>query len=100
VLLASRAEPLITNFIVAECHALMLRRLGAHVARQWLFGNTWRIEPVHIADELKARDILRAYTDKSFSYTDATSFAVMERLRIRRAFAFDKHFEQYGFELV
>ena len=94
------SSPLLTNFIVAECHALLLARVGSDFARRWLFGNTWRVEPVTDADELRAREIIRVYTDKSFSYTDATSFAVMERLGIRRAFAFDQHFEQYGFEVL
>jgi len=42
----------------------------------------------------------RVYTDKTFSYVDCSSFAVMERLRITAAFAFDPHFEQYGFRLL
>ena len=33
---------------------------------------------------------------KDFSYVDATSFAVMERLGITDAFSFDEHFEQYS----
>ncbi len=40
----ARSEPLLTNFIVAECHALLLARLGAPLARKWLLGNVW---PVH-----------------------------------------------------
>lgn len=93
----SRAEPLLTNFIVAECHALVLARLGGDLARKWLAENVWRVERVTTDDEEKARSIIARYTDKTFSYTDATSFAVMERLKILRAFAFDAHFRQYGF---
>jgi len=45
-------------------------------------------------------DIICSYEDKAFSFTDATTFAVAERLGIRRAFAFDKHFAQFGLTLV
>ena len=92
--------PLLTNFIVAECHALLLSRLGTETARDWLLKQSWPVEPVNPQDEEKAREIIRRYTDKSFSYTDATSFAVMERLDIRDAFAFDPHFRQYGLKLL
>ena len=95
-----RVEPLLTNFIVAECHALALSRIGAEVARNWLLRNVWPVERVAVDDEVKAVEIIRQYTDKTFSSTDATSFAVMERLGIRKAFAFDPHFRQYGFQVV
>lgn len=96
----SREEPLLTNFLVAECHALLLARLGRDVARRWLLGNAWPIERVTQRDEERAAEIIRRYEDKTYSYTDATSFAVMERLGIRRAVAFDSHYRQQGFELV
>ena len=92
--------PLLTNFIVAESHALLLSRVGAGVARDWLLRQIWPMERITPEDEEKAREIIRRYTDKSFSYTDATSFAVMERLGIKEAFAFDPHFRQYGFKLL
>ena len=95
-----RTEPLLTNFIVAECHALSLSRLGADIARKWLLGNIWPVERVNVEDETKARVIIEQYTDKTSSYTDATSFAVMDRLGIKTAFAFDPHFRQYGFLVV
>ena len=85
-----------TNFIVAESHALSLARLGARLARNWLLSNIWAVERVAADDEAIARDIIWKYTDKTFSYTDATSFAVMDRLGLRTAFAFDPHFRQYG----
>jgi len=93
-------EPLLTNFVVAETHALLLSRLGADAARRWLLTQGWRIEAVTEGDEARAREIIRKYTDKTFSYTDAASFAVMERLGIKAAFGFDPHFQQYGFALV
>jgi len=96
----ARSEPLLTNFIVAECHALSLARLGARLARNWLLSNIWAVERVTADDEAMARDIIRKYTDKTFSYTDATSFAVMDRLGLRTAFAFDPLFRQYGLQVI
>jgi uncharacterized protein len=95
-----RAEPLLTNFIVAESHALLLARLGAPIARTWLLGNAWPVERVTEDDEARARAIIARYDDKTYSYTDATSFAVMERRGLKAAFAFDPHFRQHGFQLV
>jgi uncharacterized protein len=92
--------PLLTNFIVAECHALLLSRLGGNPAREWLLRQIWLIEPVTPADEKTAREIIERYVDKTFSYTDATSFAVMERLHLGEAFAFDPHFQQFGLKVL
>src|SRR6059036_3728455 len=85
---ARRVQPLVTNFVVAETHGLLVARLGPAIARRWLFGNVWTVERVTAEDEDRARQILRGYDDKRFSYTDATSFAIMERLRLAEAFAF------------
>jgi predicted nucleic acid-binding protein len=95
-----RIDPLITNFIVAESHALLLNRLGADTARRWLLHNAWAVERVSDGDEARAKAIVRQYSGKTFSYTDATSFAVMERLGLKAAFAFDPHFRQYGFQVL
>jgi predicted nucleic acid-binding protein len=92
--------PLLTNFIVAECHALLLSRLGAGLARDWLLKQIWPIERVNPQDEERAKQIIGRYTEKTFSYTDAASFAVMERLHIEEAFAFDPYFQQYGLKLA
>ena len=95
-----RAQPLLTNFIVAECHALLLGRLGGPIARRWLLRSAWPVERVSEDDESRAKAIIMRYADKTFSFTDATSFAVMERLGLKAVFAFDPHFRQYGFQVV
>jgi predicted nucleic acid-binding protein len=43
---------------------------------------------------------LRPYDDQAFSLTDAVSFEVMRRGRIRRALALDRHFATAGFEIL
>lgn len=49
------------------------------------------------ASRRRAVPIIRPYQDQDFSLTDATSFAVTERLRIGRAFSSDRDFAQDGF---
>ncbi len=89
---------LVTNFIIAEIYTLMLRKIGRDEAIVYVekLRNTAEIERVSEEDESKAWQIILRYQDKDFSYVDATSFAVMERLGIRDAFSFDEHFEQYS----
>ena len=92
-----------TNYVLAETHALLLKRLGIAAAldivRALMVSSTTIIRVDADAEE-RALDILTRYTDKDFSYTDATSFAVMERLGIETVFTFDHHFGQYGFQAL
>lgn len=85
-----------SNFVVAETHALILTRLGRDLATDWLRDVPAVVMRVTEVDESKAKRIIFGYQDKEFSYCDATSFAVMERMRIREVMAFDPHFTQYG----
>ena len=90
-----------TTFILAETHALILARTGrADKALGFLtsiYGSryTTLIRPTE-ADEQRALAILATYHDKQFSFTDALSFTVMERLHLTDTFTFDHHFTQYG----
>lgn len=95
----NNASVVITNFIMAETHALLMHRLGPEIARAWLDKQCWPVERITPADEERAKEIIRSYYDKTFTFCDATTFAVMERLGIERAFAFDRHFPQFGVKL-
>ena len=44
----------------------------------------------------KSLDVLRRSDDKSWSFTDCTSFALMKELSVAEAFTFDRHFEEAG----
>ena len=92
-----RLAPFTTSFIVAETHALLVARAGRITARNWLGGQAVPEAWVTEADYARARDIIQRHRDKSYTLTDATSFGIMERLRVRLAFTFDTHFDQYGF---
>ncbi len=99
----AHASLLTSNFVVAETHALLLTRVSHNAATRFLdaiFAGATQIIRVREADETAAREIIRRFADKEYSYTDATSFAIMNRLHIHEAFSFDQHFAQYGFTLV
>jgi len=95
-----RVDLILTNFVLAETHALILSRLGHELAREWIKNLIWTIEHVNRDDEKRAREIIINFQDKTFSYIDASTFAVMERLKIDSAFSFDNHFTQYGWQCL
>jgi predicted nucleic acid-binding protein len=102
-LIAERWRLFTTSFVLAETHALLLNRLSQQIATRFLRDmdhSTTTLVWVTPADVERAKAIIYQYDDKAFSLTDATSFAVMERIRLPSAFAFDRHFVQYGFTVL
>jgi predicted nucleic acid-binding protein len=97
----SNHEQLVTtDFIVDELLTLFRVRRQTPRAIQWLddvlaAGGT-KLVQVSSADFERATEIYRHYSDKEWSFTDCTSLAVIERLQISCAFAFDEHFRQFG----
>ncbi len=93
--------PLVTStYILDETVTLLRSHLGHAMARS--FGERLRQEQIALLlritepDEQRAWDIFVRYDDKEFSFTDCTSFALMERLHFDTVFAFDEDFRQYG----
>jgi uncharacterized protein len=87
----------ISNFILSETYTLILYKIGRTPALNVVNGlcETCELERVSEEDEEHAWRILNDFDDKTFSYVDATTFAVMTRLGLSRAFSFDEHFNQY-----
>jgi len=87
-----------TNFVVCETMNDLRARVSHRVAvlfREKLKkSGLTEIITVTPSIEEGAFAVFKQYTDKDFSFTDCTSFSVMKALRLKRAFAFDKHFEQ------
>ena len=98
---SERRPSFITNYVEAEAHALLLRKLGRVIAREWLFTGGLPVLRALPHEESRAKAILARYADKDWSLCDAISFAVLESRGARTAFTFDRHFRQYGlFELL
>lgn len=97
--------PLVTsNFVFDEIVTLLRSRLRWSIAKD--FGQRLKkssfvsMVSVKHEDEERGWDIFLKYKDKSFSFTDCTSFAIMERLKLDTAFSFDKHFHIMKFQVV
>lgn len=102
-LVRARSQIVVTPLIFAEVHACFSR---ARLAREQIIRDCWqnpivRIEQTTFDDQQRAVEILLTHKDKSFSFCDAVSFVVMERLHIRGVATFDDHFLQFGkFEIL
>lgn len=45
----------------------------------------------------EAWELFKKYKDKTWSFTDCTSFIIMKINNIKRAFTFDEHYKQVGY---
>jgi predicted nucleic acid-binding protein len=91
-----------TNLVVAETHALLLRRVGHATALTFVktVGDPPNlvVESTREIERAATQNWLARYADQDFSLTDAVSFAVMTERRIRDALALDHHFTTAGFQ--
>jgi predicted nucleic acid-binding protein len=67
---------------------------------RWIL-TSYFVEMARIDDEVweTAWEMFQAYRDKEWSFTDCTSFVLMQQHHLWQVFAFDHHFEQAGFQL-
>lgn len=59
-------------------------------------GIACQLEYVQPDDIQRSWSVFSTFRDKEWSFTDCTSYAVIERLAIKSACAFDQHFRQFG----
>lgn len=90
-----------SNLIIAETYIIILKELRYKAAIEFLerIKASPRIFKIYSNEDIEteAEGILAKYHDQDFSYTDAVSFVIMKRQKIRKAFCFDKHFMTAGF---
>jgi len=100
-LLKNHRNLITSNFVIAETYIIILNELGHKLAIDFLekLKASPRILKIYSNEDIEAEaePILAKYSDQDFSYTDAVSFVIMKRQKIRKAFSFDKHFVIAGF---
>ncbi len=94
----SAARFFTTNLVVCETMNYLKARVSHAVAvRFWenlkKAGHITIVIVTPVLEEA-AFALFKRFADKGYSFTDCTSFAVMKALKLRKAFAFDRHFEQ------
>jgi predicted nucleic acid-binding protein len=101
--LLAAATPLLTsNYVVVETSALVQHRLGLKALRAFTEDvlAIVRVEWVTPSDHAAATAALMLAARRKLSLVDCASFELMRRLAVRRAFAYDRHFREAGFDLV
>jgi uncharacterized protein len=96
--------PLVTSdYIMDETVTLLLSRVGHGYAVKFLdmLHTSRKLELIYLAPaQIDATAALfRERADKAWSFTDCSSFVLMQEHQIRIAFAFDEHFKQAGFQV-
>jgi predicted nucleic acid-binding protein len=93
-----------TNYILDELFTLLRARVSHEETIQ--IGETIRKSPniriIWILEALEetAWEFFKEHHDKTYSFTDCTSFVVMRSLGMKLAFSYDSHFEQAGFQII
>ncbi|MSP63614.1 MAG: PIN domain-containing protein [Myxococcales bacterium] len=100
--LARKGRPLVTStYIVDETLTLLRLRVGHAVAvgfGERLLSARWcRVLEVDAPVRAAAWELFVRYDDQVFSFTDCTSFALMQSMELGEAFAFDGDFAAAGF---
>lgn len=99
--LSTNHSPLLaTDYVIDE--TLTLLRVRGERKRALLLGAKFfrhglvEIHKLTAADLTLASETFERFDDKDWSFTDCTSKVVMDQLGITVAFAFDRHFHQFG----
>lgn len=98
---AGNVRVVTSNHVLGETWTFLRKRAGHRKSMAWLDALVGepgvRVEPIGAELEAEAWGWLRAHDERSYSFVDATSFALMRKLRIREALAFDGDFAAAGF---
>jgi predicted nucleic acid-binding protein len=91
----------VSDYVLDEAATLLMATKGGETATRFLDDSlsSKSVRLVWIEPELfhQANKTFKTGSGRGWSFTDCTSFELMHRLKIGTAFAFDKHFNEAGF---
>lgn len=99
--LSGNTEPLLTTDYVVD-ETLTLLKARGEITRALRLGDAFFNGSLATVYYLTETDIALAwetfqrFLDKDWSFTDCASKVVIEKLHLTHAFAFDRHFRQFG----
>ena len=102
--LSGKEELFTSNYVIDEVITWLRMRIDHRTAvnfAEYVFES--KILRVHYIDkdtESLAFKVFKKYSDKKFSFTDASSIAFLEHFRIRFVLGFDQEFKKLGYELL
>lgn len=103
-LLRAGARVVTTDYIVDETLTLTKARIDAPTTLTLLDrierSEAIELEMLGVERFLASKQHFRKHSDHGYSFTDCTSFVVMNELRIRAALTTDRHFKEAGFEAL
>ncbi len=91
-----------SSFVLVETYALVKNRLGMNAVRTLANSILPLIEINWIDNHLYQQTIMTYLTAnrRQLSIVDCSSFVVMHHFNIEKAFTFDDHFREQGFEIL
>lgn len=96
----------VTDLIIEETHKWLVQHHFPSVKVLQILNNFVsqkfaKIVGIEDQDRTEALHLVQKYLDQNLSYTDAMTVTLMKKLRIRKVFSFDKHFDLFrGIERV
>ena len=92
-----------SDYVLAEAYTLCRFRGGIEPLKRLVAlvreSASLRVLRVSEVEYDRALELMLTREDKRWSFTDCTSFVLMDSLAVRDAFAFDENFVQAGFSV-
>lgn len=102
--LPSPIQAMTSDYVLDETLTRLRDSLGAEKAvlfvEKIFESRLYQVQFIDLKIFKTSLEKMRKYTDKNLSFTDCTSFVLMQTRNLHTAFTFDDDFRKVGFEMV